>query len=126
MADVMSIGKRVVELCNQQKYMEAIDELYASNIVSIEAGSGPEMPAKMEGIDAIRGKSKWWIENHTVHSAAATGPFPHGDRFVVFFKMDVTPKSGPMNGRRFQMEEAALYEVKNGKIVKEEFFYSMG
>ena len=27
---------------------------------------------------------------------------------------------------RFKMQEAGLYTVKNGKIVREEFFYSMG
>jgi ketosteroid isomerase-like protein len=31
-----------------------------------------------------------------------------------------------MAGKRFTMEETALYTVKGGKIVQEEFFYSMG
>ena len=52
-----------------------------------------------------------------------TGPFPHDDRFVVIFDMDVTNKA---MGQRFQMQEAALYTVANGKIVREEFFYAMG
>ena len=29
-------------------------------------------------------------------------------------------------GQRFQMEEAGLYTVKDGAIVREEFFYAMG
>ena len=29
----------------------------------------------------------------------AQGPFPHDDRFIVVFTMDVTPKAGPMAGR---------------------------
>jgi len=28
--------------------------------------------------------------------------------------------------QRFTMEEMALYTVKDGKIVREEFFYTMG
>ena len=39
---------------------------------------------------------------------------------------DVTAKVGPRAGQRMKMEEAGLYTVKNGKIVQEEFFYSMG
>lgn len=53
------------------------------------------------------------------------GPFPHGDRFIVYFSFDVTPKDGPMQGKRFQMDEAGLYTVVDGNIVKEEFFYHM-
>ena len=85
----------------------------------------PDMPARMEGLPAIKGKNDWWIKNHDVHSGEANGPWPHGDRFIVHFKYDVTSKAGPMAGKRMQMEETALYTVKNGKIVQEEFFYAM-
>jgi ketosteroid isomerase-like protein len=30
------------------------------------------------------------------------------------------------DNKRFTMDEAALYTVANGKVVKEEFFYTMG
>jgi ketosteroid isomerase-like protein len=85
-----------------------------------------QMPKRMEGIDAIRKKNQWWVENHEVHSGHASGPFPHGDRFIVNFDFDVTSKAGPMAGKRMQMQEAGLYTVKDGKIVQEEFFYDMG
>ncbi|MEO6308489.1 MAG: nuclear transport factor 2 family protein [Nitrospiraceae bacterium] len=47
---------------------------------------------------------------------------PHSDRFILRFKYDVTPKH---TGKRMTMDEAGLYTIQNGKIVKEEFFYSM-
>jgi ketosteroid isomerase-like protein len=75
---------------------------------------------------AVKGKAAWWESNHEVHKAEVEGPFPNGDRFVVRFKYEVTAKSGPMAGKRFVMDEAALYTVKDGKITQEEFFYSMG
>ena len=31
-----------------------------------------------------------------------------------------------MAGKRMNLDEAALYTVKDGKIVQEEFFYHMG
>jgi hypothetical protein len=43
----------------------------------------------------------------------------------VYFSFDVTPKDRPMQGKRFQMDEAELYTVVDGKTVKEEFFYHM-
>jgi ketosteroid isomerase-like protein len=126
MSNAMEVGKKLVELCRQGKNMEAINTLYGPNIVSIEAHSMPSMPAKYEGIAAVKGKSEWWEKNHEVHSGKAEGPWPHGDRFIVRFTYDVTPKTGPMAGKRFTMDEAALYTVKDGKVVQEEFFYSMG
>ncbi|MGD0390016.1 MAG: nuclear transport factor 2 family protein [Tepidisphaeraceae bacterium] len=126
MSDALEIGKKLVDLCRQGKFMEAMDTLYDPKIVSIEAQGSPSMPQRMEGLAAIKGKGEWWEKNHQVHKAEADGPWPHGDRFIVRFKFDVTAKSGPMAGKRFTMEEAALYTVKGGKIVQEEFFYSMG
>jgi ketosteroid isomerase-like protein len=75
---------------------------------------------------AVKGKAEWWTANHEVHKAEVEGPYPNGDRFIVHFKFDVTAKGGPMAGKRFVMDEGALYTVKDGKVVHEEFFYSMG
>jgi ketosteroid isomerase-like protein len=119
------VGKRLVELCSAGKNLQAIDELYSDQIVSIEAQGDEQMPRTMNGKEAIIGKNQWWIDNHEVHEMSVKGPFPHDDRFTVLFSMDVTPKDGPMKGRQFTMEEVALYRVKDGKIVQEEFFYSM-
>jgi ketosteroid isomerase-like protein len=118
------IGKTLVDLCNQGKNMDAIDSLYSKDVVSVEARGGPDMPAESKGIDDIRAKNRWWTDNHEVHSGKAEGPYPHEDRFAVRFVYDVTPKNGPMEGKRFQMDEVGLYTVKDGKIVREEFFYN--
>jgi ketosteroid isomerase-like protein len=126
MSDTLAVGKKLVDLCRQGKAHEAMDTLYSPSIVSVEAASGPNMPARMEGMEAIKGKATWWEENHQVHKAEVEGPFPHGDRFIVRFKYDVTAKSGPMAGKRFTMDEAALYTVHSGKISHEEFFYTTG
>jgi ketosteroid isomerase-like protein len=126
MSSTMEIGKRLVELCRAGKPMEAINTLYSPNIVSIEAQTMPPMPARNEGIAAVRSKAEWWEKNHEVHRGDAQGPWPHGDRFIVHFNYDVTAKAGPMAGMRMTLDEAALYTVKDGKIVQEEFFYHMG
>jgi ketosteroid isomerase-like protein len=127
MDTALQVGKKLVALCNAGKNDEAMNTLYAQNIVAIEAMPGtPQMPQKLEGIDAVRKKSEWWYENHEIHSGVCTGPWPHGDRFITCFKYEVTPKIGPHAGKRITIDEAALYTVKDGKIAKEEFFYDMG
>jgi hypothetical protein len=126
MSTTMDVAKKLVDLCNQGKSMEAINTLYSPNIVSIEAHSMGQIAARMEGLAAVRGKAEWWEKNHEVHGGVAEGPWPHGDRFIVRFKFDVTAKAGPMAGKRMQLDEAGLYTVKDGKIVQEEFFYHMG
>jgi hypothetical protein len=55
-----------------------------------------------------------------MHESKVEGPWPHGNRFIVHFAMDFTRKQ---SGERVKMDEGALYYVKNGKIVREEFFY---
>ncbi len=119
----MEVGNKLVELCKQGQNLQAIETLYAPDIVSVEAMTMPNMPAEMNGIEAIKGKTKWWLENHEVHSSACEGPYPHGDRFIVRFQYDVTNKPSQ---RRMQMDEMALFTVKDGKIAREEFFYAMG
>ena len=103
-----------------------MEKFYSPNIVSIEPFAPPGKSPRMDGIEAVRGKAKWWFDNHTVHSAKTEGPWPHGDRFIVRFTYDITAKTGPMAGKHFTIDEAALYTVKDDKIVHEEFFYHMG
>ena len=127
MSDVMTLGTKLADLCKQGKNLDAIDALYASDIVSVEAMEGGPMDRTLKGLDAVRGKNQWWMENHDIHGGDVKGPFPHQpDRFALIYMFDVTPKAGPMKGQRMQMEEVGLFTVKNGKIVREEFFYSMG
>lgn len=119
----LEVGNRLVELCKQGKNQEAMETLYSPDIVSVEAAPMAKFPAEVRGLAAVAAKGTWWGENHTVHSATTEGPWPHGDRFAVKFAYDVTNK--PSN-QRFQMEEIALFTVNNGKIVREEFFYTTG
>ncbi len=121
--DTLSVGKELVELCRQGQNLKAIETLYAPGIVSVEAVASHGMPAEMKGIEAVLGKTKWWVENHEIHSASCEGPYPNGNRFAVVFHYNVTNKP---SGQRFDMKEVALYTVDGSKITREEFFYAMG
>lgn len=119
---VLSVGKRLVELCNKGKNLDAVNTLYADDIVSIEPMGNEMMPARMEGIDAIRKKNEWFFNTHEIHSSTADGPWPNGNQFIVYFKIDVTAKEGPMKGQRMKLQEAGLYTVENDKVTREQFF----
>jgi hypothetical protein len=112
------VAKKVVELVRKQAWHEALDTLYDKDIVSVEArttdGSSPET----RGIEGVRGKTDWWLQNMQVHSFKANGPFVAHDRFVVQYDADVTDKNSK---NRMQLAEVGVYTVKDGKIVREEF-----
>jgi hypothetical protein len=124
-ADTMRVGRELVDMCRQGQMLDAIDSFYSPDIVSIEALENPTFPRRIEGFDAVRDKSETWDQNNEVHSVEVEGPWPHDDRFIVRFKLDITPKTGPMAGQRMTIDETGLYTVEDGKIVQEEFFYNM-
>ena len=123
---VLEIGQKMVSLVNQGRDGEEtfVNEFYASNIVSIEGADSDDMPARIEGIDAIRGKHNWWYDNNTVHNTTAVGPYVGNrpDQFVVQFTLDMTPNGG----ERQQLTEVGLFTVADGKIAQEEYLYLMG
>lgn len=122
MSATLEIGKKYVALVKEGKNDVILNELFTKDTVSVEAGAPPGQDRAAKGLDAIKAKSKWWAENHTVHSAEVSGPYPNDDRFAVRFVYDVTHKP---SGKRFSMDEVGLFTVANGKITKEEFFYAV-
>lgn len=116
-----AVARELVNMCRAGRNLDAVNQLYAANIVSIESVGSETMPARMTGIDAIRGKNEWWFANNEVHSAKVNGPFVGEDQFAVEYSFETTFKP---TGQRSQMNELALYTVKDGKIVTEQFFYN--
>jgi ketosteroid isomerase-like protein len=119
----MRVGRRLVELIEAGKNREAIEELYADDAVSVEAAEGGPGGRVTEGKQKVLEMSDWFFSTMDVHGGTIDGPYPHDDRFICFMSVDLTPKEGPMAGQRMQMKEAALYSVRDGAIVRSEFFY---
>ncbi len=114
--DTRDIANDVVALAKAGN-LDAIGEKYWSDdIVSLEAMDGSM--ARLDGRDAVHGKGVWWNGAHDVHSVETRGPWVNGDQFAVHWAMDVRQKE---IGQRLQLEEVALYTVRDGKIVEERF-----
>lgn len=118
LADVAS---GLVKLCRKGKFLSAVDKYYSDDIVSVEPVDSPKMPAEQSGIDRIRAKNKWFEDAFEVHSVQVDGPYLGKNQFAARLTLDVTQKAA---GKRFTMTEMALYSVKKGKIVREEFYYN--
>jgi ketosteroid isomerase-like protein len=116
------VANKLVKLCSEGKFQEATEALYSEDIVSIEAGAPPGQSRESKGLAAVKAKGEWWAANHEVHSATVEGPLVAGSHFAVTFKLDVTFKP---QSKRFTMEEVAVYNVADGKVVYEQFFYNM-
>jgi len=68
----------------------------------------------------VQKKYRDWEADHEIHTMNVDGPWVGATGFAVRYAIDVTQKS---TGQRSQMEEIAVYTVKNGKIVREEFHF---
>ena len=119
-ASTTAVAEELCRLVRAGRSLEAIDRLYSAEVVSVEPLDGPGGPAEVRGIEAVRGKNRWWIEANKVHSVEVTGPMVGEGRFAVRYKFDFTMKAMAM---RLTMTEMALYEVRDGRIVREQFFY---
>jgi len=112
------VANRLIELCKQGKIMDAQAELYADNIVSVEP-SYAQVP-RAEGKNAVAEKGMQFASSITEHHGMSISePIVNGNHFSIGWSMDVTMK----NTGRMKMEEICIYQMKDGKIVYEQFFY---
>jgi ketosteroid isomerase-like protein len=120
--ELQALAQRLVDLCRAQQEATALAELYDPAIVSVEAMPMPGQASReIHGLEALRQKHAWWNGAFEVHGGSVDGPYPHGeDRFAAIFEIDATDRE---SGERSVMREVAVYHVKGGKIVREEFFY---
>lgn len=118
--NTQEVANALVQFCREGKNFEAMNELYADHIVSEEPkGSHQEFT---NGKEAVIGKSKQWFESvEEVHGGTVSDPIVSANFFAVTMDTDVTFKGMG----RVNMQEVCVYEVKDGKIVYERFFYSI-
>lgn len=117
--NTQQIADQLVAWFNEGEMMKPYTELYSQDIVSVEQEDGPNK--RCNGMAEVMKKGEWWDENFEVHGSKAEGPLVGDDWFSIKFWMDTTHKP---SGVRSEMSEIAVYQVKDGKIVYEEFFYT--
>ena len=118
--DTKEVAQKWAQMCREGKNLDCVNELYAENVVSKEM---PGMPGELiTGKQNVWNKSKQWQESvEAIHASSISEPVVAGNYFTSKMGFDCTFKEG---GRQ-QMEEVCVYEVKDGKIASEQYFYSM-
>lgn len=113
------IAARFNELAQQEQWFEIQDELFAENVRSVEPINSPFFDYA-EGKSKVRLKGENWVKKiEAAHRRYTSEPIVAASHFVVGRKVDITVQGYG----RIQINELMLYEVQNGKIVLEQFFY---
>lgn len=113
------IADRFDELAQTGQWDKIQEELYADDAISIEPEHSQGLKS-VQGREALKQKGQQFSEMvEEMHGGFSHPPQVAGNHFAVAMGMDVTMKGQG----RMKMDEIAVYEVKNGKIVKEQFFY---
>jgi hypothetical protein len=112
------VANRFYELAQQGQFDQILGELFSQDAKSIEPAHAPWQT--VQGLDKIIEKGKSWHEmTEEMHGGYTTEPKVAGNFFTCTMGMDVTIKGQG----RMKMDEVAVYEVKDGKIVSEQFFF---
>jgi len=116
------IANRYQELMNERKFLEIQDTFYAEDVVcqEMEKATAMGLAVITSGLEAIKAKGiarRATIE--TIPSYSCSQPLVAGDFFSVVLRQDITFKGRP----RMTIEEIGVFQVKEGKVVKEQFFY---
>ena len=113
------VADRFNELARQEKWFEIQDEFFADNVRSIDPPNSPYF-GYAEGKSSVRNKGEEFVKKiQEFHGASTTQPVIAGNHFAVARNMDVTVEGFG----RIKLDEIMLYEVKDGRIVLEQFFY---
>jgi hypothetical protein len=112
------VAARLVALCREQKWEQAQRELYAADAVSLEPHETPMAPKQTKGLPAILEKGRKFVAMvETMHQLTVSEPVVAPSSFACVMTLDLTMKGQG----RMQMAELCVYEVKDGKIVTEQF-----
>jgi SnoaL-like protein len=113
------IAERLTELCRQGQFENAQKELYAKDAISIEPEASGGFEKETKGLAAILKKGhKFEQMVDETHSVFVSSPLVSKNAIAFTLSMDITMKGKD----RSNMSEICVYQVKDGKIVKEEFF----
>jgi hypothetical protein len=113
------VAARFNELAKQEKWFGIQDELFADNVKSIDPPNSPYF-GYAEGKAAVRKKGEDFVKRiKAAHRRYTTEPVIAGDHFAVGREVDITVQGYG----RIQINQIMLYEVKDGEIISEQFFY---
>ncbi len=116
------VANRLIQLCREGKDVDAINELYDDNIVSLEPEGTPRSGKTVGKKAILESTYRWYSSVEQLHSGRISDPIVSGNFFACTMNFDITFKGQGRN----RMDELCVYEVKDGRIVTTQFFYNTG
>ncbi|HZG25598.1 MAG TPA: nuclear transport factor 2 family protein [Chitinophagaceae bacterium] len=114
------IAHRLVQFSRRSQFEQAQRELYTEDAVSIESNSKLGFPKETHGLNQIIEKGdRFESMVEQFHECTVSEPLVTENSIAFVLTMDLTMKG---QGRS-KMEEICVYQVKDGKITSEHFFY---
>lgn len=113
------VADRLVELCRKGDFIVALKELYAEDAVSIEPYEIPGFDKETKGLPNMLKKADLFesmIEAR--HSQTVSEPLVCKTAITFKLTMELTMKGK----ERSRMEELCVYQLRDGKIISEQFF----
>jgi len=105
---------RLVRYVEANRILDAIDELYDEH-VSMQDNHNPPVV----GQAANRERERQFFGGITLHQHRALSIAVDGDRAVIHWLLEFTGG----DGKRYRLDQLAHQEWKDGRIVRERFFY---
>ena len=116
---IQEVAVRFNELAQQEKWFEILDELFADDVRSLDPPNSPYFKYA-EGKAAVRKKGEEFVKRiQEFHRAYTTQPVIGGNHFAVGRGVEITVEGFG----RIKIDQVMLYEVKDGQIISEQFFY---
>ena len=112
------IARNFVQWRNDNDAMRLRMELYSPDIESTEEGNMTEI-GRVKGMEGLKKKGQGLSQYFEVHDIKASAPVVADNWFSVKFEIDTTDK---ISGKRSTLSEIGVYNVQDGKIVKEHYF----
>jgi hypothetical protein len=118
MKNIHKIAHRLVELLKEKKFLEAQQELLDQDVISQE--SEEAQSCSVNGLEAVLFKESNFLKNIKLwKNFEVSEPIISKD----FFSIRMFTEVVLVNDREVSIDEIIVYEVSNGKIAKEQFFY---
>ncbi len=95
--------------------------MFFADAATIEPEGTPDRVQR--GQAALAAKLKMFQDTFEVHGGEVSEPIVAGPFFSCRMMVDVTERK---SGARFPIDEICVYEVSDGKIVSQQFFYKPG
>lgn len=114
----LQLAQKLCTMIGEGKLFEAVDELYDDNVEIIE-GNGDSFKGK----ETQKGRiTEWQSSLDGFHGGGVTSITANEDQGVTMVESwtEITPKGAP---GPIRFEEVAVQNWKDGKIVKERFYF---